>query len=551
MRPLRSASISIALSLASAFGIPVPAQLPSLETGDDALRERARAAHVLNRLAFGPRPGDVDRVLTIGVDRWIERQLRPESTLDSAGTAALRGCELWTMPVPEALARLPVGRRIPLAGDDVSPDGRSMTVRRFAIIDGLGPIVTRESAYASPVGGASLDAGQLLACRLARVEASDQQLLEVMTDFWENHFSLFGPRIPSGGSFVEWDRQVIRPNALGRFRTLLGAVAHSPAMLQYLDNAVNTADGPNENYARELLELHTLGVDGGYTQADVIDVARAFTGWTHTTAFLTPVGRVNSPQLSSFVFDSTVHDRRPKQVLGRALPAGRGIQDGNDVLYLLAEHPSTARFIARKLAVRFVSDAPSDSLVERAAETFRRTGGDIREVVRTIVTSAEFMSPATHRAKVKSPQELVLSLRRVLMAPSDTGAETIDVLIGLDQAPLSKVSPEGWPETGAGWMTVGAMLARIDLANRIAGGEVPSIPIERWPSWDALVDRPYDEQVDGVVRVLLNGQASAETRSALAGIRPAAADQDTPAARRRMLRSLVALALSSPEFQRR
>ena len=451
-----SSRLILALAAFVAF-LPVPfaagAQLNSAARGNPAAGARrvsqadsALAAHVLSRLTFGPRPGDIGRLLQTGIDRWIDGQLRPESIVDSSGARALEGCSAWTDPVEGVVASLSGSISV---GTMMRPsDGRM--VRTSVSIIGVPSLIMRDSARRNErTGPALLEMGQLIACRLARVEASDQQLVEVLTDFWANHFSINSARVPSRGALVEWDRAVIRPRALGRFRDLLGAVARSPAMLAYLDNAVSSADsshptleevvqaravgaapvvgarrgGLNENYARELLELHTLGVDGGYTQTDVIEVARALTGWTHSLAptnreqrFL--AARPGVPAV--FRFDSAAHDAGAKHVLGHALPAGRGIEDGDEVLDILARHTSTARFVARKLAVRLVSDAPPEALVERAAATFARTDGDIREVVRTIVTSPEFLSPDVYRAKVKSPLELVLSIRRALAAPPDT-----------------------------------------------------------------------------------------------------------------------------------
>jgi uncharacterized protein (DUF1800 family) len=394
---------------------------------------------------------------------------------------------------------------------------------------------------------------QLLAGRLTRAETSDQQLLEVMTDFWENHFSIYSERLPSRASVIEWDRAVIRPYALGRFRDLLGAVAHSPAMLAYLDNALSTVRGLNENYGRELLELHTLGVDGGYSQRDVVDVARAFTGWSHT--WMGPNGRTFPPAppapAPAFVFYRGAHDTAAKVVLGHELPAMRGVEDGEQVLDILARHPSTARFVARKLATRFVSDAPSDSLVQRAAAAFTRSDGDIREVMRAIVTSPEFFSPASFRAKIKSPIELVLSMRRALDAPVDSAAELIDLLIGFDQVPFSHLAPDGWPETGAEWLNAGAMRSRFDLAVRVANDDLPSIRLESWPAWQSLSAATFDRQVDGVQRELLHGYLSPETRAALESVRSTARVPVSAEARQRTLRELVAIALASPEFQRR
>jgi uncharacterized protein (DUF1800 family) len=289
----------------------------------------------------------------------------------------------------------------------------------------------------------------------------------------------------------------------------------------------------------------------------VVEVARAFTGWTHTMALPPTLLRMpvrlerGGPAIPArFRFDSTAHDAEAKTVLGRPLPSGRGVEDGEDVLDLLARHPSTARFIARKLAVRLVSDAPPDALVDRAAATFVRTDGDIREVVRTIVTSREFRSPAMYGAKLKTPLELVLSIRRALDAAPDTDAEMIDFLVLLEQPPFGHPTPEGWPETAGAWLGAGAMRFRVDLAMRVAMGEVSSIPVQRWPAWTRLVDRSFDEQLEGVIDVLLGGRASPVTRAAMRDARPPA-DGDAPAVRERALRELIGLALASPEFQTR
>ncbi len=552
--------------------------------GDTAL-----AVHVLNRLAFGPRPGDVGLILNVGINRWIEQQLQPDSALDKTAREALAGCDVWTSPVQAAVARL--SGRETFAMVDSSGATRTAGIRYGGV-----SVVTRDSAQkirGSPILGLYLANGQLHGCRLTRSETSDWQLLEVMTDFWENHFSLHGFKLPLRGTFVEYDRAVIRPNALGNFRKLLGDVAHSPAMLAYLDNAVNSADsgratllpyrmptlpnisvtpnfgpayvrpGLNENYARELLELHTMGADAGYTQADVINVARALTGWSHTgivpggseivnmlSMSMIPGPRSTIPSLA-FVFDSSRHDAESKVVLGRTLPAQRGTEDGEDVLDIIARHPSTARFIARKLAVRFVSDTPPDALIERAAATFTRTNGDIREVLRTILTSAEFLSPNVFGAKVKSPVEFVLSMRRALSAPVDVEAELVDLLVNLDQPPTGRFSPDGWPETGSAWMTVGAMSTRIDIVNKVARDSLASIPVSRWSEWKSLSHQTFDVQLAGVMKTLLNGRASQNTRATLAALRPPAGASISSDSRELILRELIALALSSPEFQRR
>jgi uncharacterized protein (DUF1800 family) len=584
-------SLSLLCTLVCApCSLVVAQQRPAVDT----------AVHVLNRLAFGPRPGEVERVRKMGVQRWIEQQLQPETLADSAGTWALKGCDMWTAPVQPA----PDGDlRVQINGVQV--------VRVLAASGGPLLLVRRDSARKlGPRGQRFLDNGQLVGCRLARVEASERQLLEVMTDFWHIHFSIHALKLPARSMVVEWDRAVIQPRALGRFRDLLGAVAHSPAMLAYLDNFSSSAPadqptlpeylrarssatdqptladnlrarnstpapardpnaGLNENYARELLELHTLGVDGGYTQADVIAVARALTGWSRSgfmpvlagnvtpqerakmLAAMMNAARTDAASGITFRFDSARHDAGPKIVLGHTLREGRGLEDGEEVLDLLARHPSTAKFIARKLAVRFVSDNPTEALVERAAATYRRTDGDIRAVVRTIVTSPEFFSADVYGAKIKSPLELVLSTRRALAAPVDTAAEVVDHLLDLDQPPFGRESPDGWPETGADWMNARTMMARLKFAKRLGNGEFAAIPVEAWPAWKTLSTQPFERQVDGVIRELLHGKATGELRAAMMSLRPKSGDADTEEARQLRLRELITLALGSPAFQRR
>jgi hypothetical protein len=406
---------------------------------------------------------------------------------------------------------------------------------------------------------------------------------------------------------------------MGRFRDLLGAVAKSPAMLLYLDNAQSVADsgqptlgaqgrglgrgrgqaivnrrmrqmdsaqremleqlqrrrprGLNENYARELLELHTLGVDGGYTQQDVIEVARALTGWS-----------VNQARGGAgFVFRGPAHDAGPKVMLGHRLRAGRGMEDGEEVLDIVSRHPSTAMFISRKLVVRFVSDEPHEDLVERAAATFTRTGGDIREVVRTIVTSDEFFSRASYRSKVKSPFEVTVSALRALGARADTTPFSAGLVGRLGQQLYGHQAPDGWPETGAAWINTGAILNRINLGVLVASGRVPGAPLRGWAPFAELTRAPRTAQVDAVIEAFLAGRASPETREILAsGNNPlmerAASDSirldaDPPASamdpaqgrgrgRGRQggfqrlpqltgLPQVIGLALGSPEFQRR
>lgn len=561
------------------------------------LTTREQATHVLNRLAYGARPGDVDRVIAIGIDRWIAQQLRPEQLADRdieqvmvAFPTTRQSASALLRDYPPRNAQLLQAR---LRGDSTLSRADSMELRREA---------QRNREFVN----------DLLSAKVARALMSERQLAEVMTDFWENHFSVFIGKGQLRYYLPEYSERTIRPHAMGHFRDLLGAVAKSPAMLLYLDNAQSVADsgqstlgaqrrgparsaivnrrirqmdsvqremveqlqqrrprGLNENYARELLELHSLGVDGGYTQQDVIEVARALTGWG-----------LNPPrQGGGFVFRAQAHDAGPKGVLGHRLRAGRGIEDGEEVLDIVSRHPSTAMFISRKLAIRFVSDEPPDDLVERAAATFTRTNGDIREVVRTIVTSNEFFSRAAYRSKVKSPFEVTVSALRALGARADTTPFSAGLVGRLGQPLYGHQAPNGWPETGAAWINTGAILNRINLGILVASGRVPGAPLRGWPPFLDLARAPRAAQVDAVVEAFLAGRASPETRGILvSGNNPlmerASADStmldaDPPAQMdggrgrggrqggfQRLpqlsgLPQVIGLALGSPEFQRR
>lgn len=503
------------------------------------LSEREQAIHALNRLAFGPRPGDVDQVMRLGVDRWIDLQLRPERIADAEVARLARSYSLLEKSAEALLREYP-----PLAAQIARDRARGDTVMTRTDSAALRRDALRNREFVV----------DLTSAKVARAVVSERQLQEVMTDFWENHFNVFIGKGQLRYYLPEYDRETIRPRVLGRFRDLLGAVAKSPAMLLYLDNAQSVADsgqptaarrggrlgigarragaagrrativldsaqaarleqlqqrrprGLNENYARELLELHTLGVDGGYTQQDVVEVARALTGWS-----------VNPPRAArtGFVFRPEAHDAGAKRVLGHRLPAGRGIEDGEQVLDILARHPSTARFIARKLAVRFVSDEPPEELVDRAAEAFARTDGDIREVVRTIVTSPEFFSRAAYRAKIKSPFELTASALRAIGARADTTALTAGLVARLGQQIWGHQAPNGWPETGSAWMNTGAILNRINFGLALASGRLPGAPLTGWPRYAELSREPRERQVDVVIEDFLRGRVSPDTREIL------------------------------------
>jgi len=608
-------------------------------TGPRELDANQQIAQALSRLTFGARPGDADRVKAMGVDRWVDAQLHPERLSDSATdaflahyqTLSLSSAAIYEQFPPAALLRA-VARR-----DSMQRSGRPTLADSLQLLQQA----RRSNQFVA----------ELTSSRVARAVMSERQLEEVMVDFWENHFTVFAGKGQTRFYLTSYDRDVIRPNALGHFRNLLGAVAKSPAMLFYLDNAQSVADsarstlrvrggnrepgtgnrapvrrqqavrgasvpgsqfpvpathaqrrprGLNENYARELMELHTLGVDGGYTQKDVIEVARALTGWgirpprqllmqAQDPRVRRFAERAPRDGAGEFVFRPEVHDAEAKVVLGHTLKSGRGIEDGEEVLDILARHPSTARFIARKLAIRFVSDQPPQALVDRAAATYVRTDGDIREVVRTIVTSPEFFSRAAFRAKVKSPFEVVVSTMRALDAPPDPTPRTAQLVARLGQPIFGHQAPNGWPETSEPWMNTGAILNRINFGMAAAANRVPGASLDRWPDAARLRAAPRAEQVDGVIASLLGGTASRETReilttgvhpmvakaaadssasmlaSADSGSDPVMSDGDPPARRRQRMGAqgfgnipeltgfaqVVGLALGSPEFQRR
>jgi hypothetical protein len=263
--------------------------------------------------------------------------------------------------------------------------------------------------------------------------------------------------------------------------------------------------GLNENYGRELLELHTLGVDGGYTQQDVINVARALTGWT-----------IKPPTAGGgFIFRPAMHDAGEKIVLGHKLAAGRGIEDGEDVLDIVARHPSTAHYIATKLVRHFVSDNPPSALVDQAASVFMKTDGDLREVVRTIITSNEFFSQQAYRSKVKSPFEVVVSAMRAMNAQPDTTPRTAAIVAYLGEPIFGHQAPNGYPDTGDAWMNAGAILNRINFGMSAAANRIPGARVNEIPGLDTLAAASRAKQVDAVVSLMLGGSVSPDTRAIL------------------------------------
>ncbi|HEY7547295.1 MAG TPA: DUF1800 domain-containing protein, partial [Blastocatellia bacterium] len=477
------------------------------------LTEEQKIIHLLNRAGFGPRQGDVEKVKRMGIDKYIDLQLHPDRINDSAIEARLTTFPSLKMsndeigekyPPPGQLARR-LGLRQPAQpGETTSPDDereqRETRQKIFAYY--------REHNLKPP----QIVLQELQGQKILRAAYSERQLQEVMVDFWFNHFNIFWAKAADRILTTDFEMRAIRPNTLGKFKDLLMATAKSPAMLFYLDNfqsttpdmqlparglrrlrryqgqlppnnqrdgqmteerrtqiqnqLLNRQRGINENYARELMELHTLGVDGGYTQKDVQEVARCLTGWT-----------IDRPrQGGDFIFRDFMHEKGEKIVLGQKINEG-GIRDGEKVIDILARHPNTAKFISTKLVRRFVSDNPPPALVDRVAAVYKKTDGDIREMVRTILTSPEFNSPEAYRAKIKSPFELAVSAIRAMNADVSVALAASQFISRMGQPLYLYQAPTGYPDRAEQWVNTGALLERLNFgialsANRVRGAAV-------------------------------------------------------------------------------
>jgi uncharacterized protein (DUF1800 family) len=401
--------------------------------------------------------------------------------------------------------------------------------------------------------------GELQASRILRAVYSERQLHEVMVDFWTNHFNVFAGKGADRWLLPAYDRDTIRPNAMGKFSTLLQATAQSPAMLFYLDNFQSVSPnamqrprapqqqrrrGINENYARELMELHTLGVDGGYTQKDVQEVARSFTGWTifqprggaaAVNAMMGEAGRRNA---GTFFFNARTHDDGEKTVLGHKIPAGGGIKDGLTVLEILARHPSTAKFIATKLVRYFVADNAPPALVERVAATYTKTDGDIREMLKTIFFSDEFNSKEAYRAKIKRPFELVISAIRTLGADTNGGPGTHQWLARMGEPLYGFQTPNGYSDAAESWVNTGGLLERMNFGLALASNRIPGtrVNLGKLNTGEMSQSKVMDESL----KTILAGEISATSRETLLK----QLDQSDPVTK------VVGLILGTPEFQR-
>jgi uncharacterized protein (DUF1800 family) len=425
--------------------------------------------HVLNRVGYGPRAGDIEKIGARGVLPYIDEQLHPERIADAAVAFKLAGLPTIAMGPDEILDRYE------------RPLIEARRQRKMTASSEQGDAAAAKRRGATPRPDTTLVA-ELAAQKVLRAVYSERQLQEVLTDFWFNHFNVDARKGRTRFLLTEYERDVIRPHVLGRFRDLLGATARSPAMLFYLDNWLSVdpaaarprrkgseSDGAtavpprglNENYARELMELHTVGVDGGYTQRDVTEVARAFTGWTI----------VPPREGGGFKFAARMHDNRSKVVLGHVIPPGGGEADGERVLDILAAHPSTARLIATQLARRFVADVPPSALVDRAAARFLATHGDLREVTRLILTSPEFLSPQVYSGKIKTPLEFVVSALRAGDAQVTDAAPWVRQLQQLGMPLYMCQPPTGYKDTADAWVSTAAIVGRLNVAVSLAGAD--------------------------------------------------------------------------------
>ncbi len=570
-----------------------------------------KVLHALNRLTFGPRPGDLEAIKQKGLDRWIEEQLHPrdiaenpvlEAKLAPLDTLRMSLADLTKhYPTPQMVKAMVDGKEpfpndretryvveklvarverreaAEKAGQTDNPDLNSKIVpgnwqlddqqkdvlqngkppeqaaliasmppaEQYDVLDSL-PNNARQKMYAPAPpelrrkiqifnGSVQVVNQDLSESKILRAVYSDRQLEEVLTDFWYNHFNVFLDKGADRYMATSYERDVIRPHVLGHFRDLLLATAQSPAMLFYLDNwqskgvdprpNARNRQGLNENYGRELMELHTLGVDGGYTQQDVTEVARCFTGWT-----------IREPNKGGgFEFNEKIHDMGEKHVLGVTIAAGGGMGDGLKVLNMLADHLSTAKFISKSLAIRFVSDNPSEELIGKMVKTWLKTDGDLLEVMRTMIYSPEFWDPANFRSKIKSPLEMVASAVRAVNGDVDFAQALAGQLNQLGEPLYRKLEPTGYSNVGADWTNSASLLARLNFGIALAKGKIGGVKVD--PAQFAVVVDP-----SRIERNILLTDASPEARDAI----------QTGLAQQQDLGALAAgLTLGSPDFQRR
>jgi uncharacterized protein (DUF1800 family) len=593
---------------------------PQQQQKAQRLTEEQRILHALNRLGFGARPGDVERVRAIGLERYIEQQLYPEKIADTVAEAKVKNLPALQLSTPELFAKYPQPGallRIMERRGQVPPELAPVVAARKKAeaaqnAPGASGMNDEGMAMGKPEGAAKDEAQpgrqnnearralrdylaknglrspqqltvELQASRILRAVYSERQLQEVMVDFWTNHFNVFAGKAADRWLLISYDRDTIRPNTFGKFYDLLKATAESPAMLFFLDNFQSVSpnanpgggrmgqrrqnqrgggllgmlmgrgmerpnqqqrtenDSPrpaqqqqqqrrrsrgiNENYARELMELHTLGVDGGYTQKDVQEIARCFTGWTiidprgyRSAALQEMGGRMNlSEGAGQFYFNARLHDDGEKMVLGHKIPAGGGIKDGQMVLDILAHHPSTAKFIATKLARRFVSDNPSPALITRVASAFTKSDGDIRETLRALFTSPEFNSTESYRAKIKTPFELAISSIRTLGGETNGGPGIHQWIARMGEPLYMYQAPTGYPDMAENWVNTGALIERLNFGLALASNRIPGtrVDLARFTGNSAKDSSNAEQVMNRFLEVIVQGDISPKTKATL------------------------------------
>lgn len=496
------------------------------------LTERQAAAHLLSRFTYGPTPGQVDAVVKMGLEKWFAQQLEAKLPDDSLNFAlsAYDAIHMSNADVVNKYPRNPQVLRMAVKEGAIDKDSVNKSdkqeyrskLQAYMQQKGLKP---QQELYR-----------QFINQKILRAALTNNQLQEVLTDFWFNHFNVSITKNDCAEFIPAYERDVIRPNVLGRFDNLLLATAKSPAMLFYLDNfsssgadtdvnnqrnppmqrllaaqgtqmedsqrtqpvirlqKIKKAQGLNENYAREVMELHTLGVDGGYTQQDVTQAAQVLTGWTvyplsdygNGNAIRNLINRVGEDKLTQrgfvhegdFIFTPNRHDKNEKTVLGKHFAAGGGYEEGVQLLTMLAHHPSTARFISKKIAVRFVSDNPPQTLLDKMAKTFMAKDGDITQVLITMVSSPEFWSAAAVREKTKSPFELAISSVRSLNATIRQPYQLYNWINKMGQKMYFYQAPTGFPDKAQYWINTGALLNRMNFGLALASQRIPGVTVD-------------------------------------------------------------------------
>ncbi|MDE3142979.1 MAG: DUF1800 domain-containing protein [Bacteroidota bacterium] len=521
------------------------------------LTKREAAAHLLNRFTFGPTPGQIDEVVNMGLENWFAQQLN-ETIDDSDLQKRLAGYDALnltteqivnTYPNPGQLIQLARKQNINLKNNDTSAQGKQEykeQLKQFMQQNGYKPFAELER--------------QLINQKILRAAYSNNQLQEVMTDFWFNHFNVSLTKPQCLQFTFPYERDAIRPNALGYFDKMLLATAKHPAMLEYLDNTTSVSNnnplaqkqnnkpvakrfqekmmemandpsqknaafikqmldarktqGLNENYAREIMELHTLGVDGGYTQNDVTQLARALTGWSVMPLIkdgaiqnlINKAGGKEKLEERGFVFEDNFlfradkHDEGEKIILNQKLPANGGYAEGEKMIEFLANHPSTAKFISKKLATRFVSDHPSDALINKMATAFLQSKGNIKSVLAVMVNSDEFWKEDALREKIKSPFELAITAVRATKAEVQQPFQLFLWCTRMGQKFYYYQAPTGFPDKASYWINTGSLLNRMNFGLAFATEKIPGIKL----NLAALNNNHEPESIEAALNIYSN-----------------------------------------------